>query len=153
MILWNAELTKRLSCPDREKAALTPIVSELLAISDKARAEGIKPLIAAKPLSAAKPLAAAKPLQESTMLSYGFRLIAEGLSSDALEEILAVYLSTSAYTGFEFLKQCVYAEALLAIAAGDSREMLLRKLAPYCGAEKAFALLQALDSESVERPV
>jgi len=141
MILWNAELTKRLSCSDKEKAALTPIISELMVISDKARAEGIKPLIAAKPAI------------ESTMLTYGLRLIAEGLSTEALEEILAVYLSTSTFTGFEFLKQCVYAEALLAIASGDSREMLLRKLAPYCGAEKAFSLLLALDSENGEKPL
>ena len=139
MILWNAELAKRLACSDKEKAALTPIISDLLSISDKVRLEGIKPL------------AAVKPTAESMILSYGLRLIAEGLSSEALEEILAIYLSTSTLTGFEFLKQCVYTEALLAIAVGDSREMLLRKLAPYCGAEKAFSLLLALDSESGEK--
>ncbi len=138
MILWNAELTKRLACSEKEKAALPSIIQYLLAISDKARREGIKPLIAASPSS------------EPTMLTYGFRLIAEGLSVEALEEILAIYLSTSTSTGFEFLTQCVYVEALLGMAAGDQRELLLRKLAAYCGAEKAFSLLRSLDQENGE---
>jgi hypothetical protein len=136
MILWNAELTKRLTCSDKEKAALPSIIQDLLAIADRARIDGIQPLISASPSD--------KP----TMLSYGFRLIAEGLSTESLEEILAIYLSTSTLSGFEFLKQCVYVEALLGIAGGDSRELLLRKLAPYCGAEKAFSLLKALDPEN-----
>ena len=84
------------------------------------------------------------------MLTYGFRLLAEGFSAEVLEEILAIYLSTSTLTGFEFLKQCIYVEALLSVAAGDPRDLLLRKLAPYCGADKAFSLLQALDSEGGE---
>ena len=138
MILWNAELTKRLACSDKEKAALPAIVQELLAISDKTRNEGILPLASADQ----------SKIDQSPMLHYGFRLIAEGLSVEALEEILAIYLATSAYSGFEFLKQCMYVEALLSIASGDSRELLLRKLVPYCGTEKAFSLLKALDAEN-----
>lgn len=138
MILWNAELTKRLACSDKEKAALPSVVRELLAISERVRNEGIKPLISAGPPNA------------PTMLTYGFRLLAEGFSAEVLEEILAIYLSTSTLTGFEFLKQCIYVEALLSVAAGDPRDLLLRKLAPYCGADKAFSLLQALDSEGGE---
>jgi len=138
MILWNAELTKRLACSDKEKAALPAIVQELLAISDKTRNEGILPLASADQ----------SKIDQSPMLHYGFRLIAEGLSTEALEGILAIYLTTSAYNGFEFLKQCMYVEALLSIAAGDSRELLLRKLVPYCGAEKAYSLLKALDAEN-----
>lgn len=138
MILWNAELTKRLACTDKEKAALPALVQELLAVSDRVRAEGFKPLIESGDFA------------EPTMLHYGFRLIAEGFSVEVLEGILAIYLATSSLSGFEFLKQCVYAEALLSMAAGDSRELLLRKLAPYGGAEKAFSLLQALDPKNGE---
>jgi len=137
MILWNAELTKRLSCEEKEKAALPSLVHDLLALSDKARGEGIKALLETT-------------AGEGPMLSYGCRLIAEGYSEEVLEEILAVYLTTSTLTGFEFLKQCISAEALLGIAAGDSRDLLLRKLAPYCGADKATALLRALDAAGGE---
>ncbi|HWR13141.1 MAG TPA: hypothetical protein VN445_15055 [Rectinemataceae bacterium] len=135
MIFWNAELTKRLACTDKEKAALPSIVQGLLAISDRVRDEGILPLASAE-----------QTASQPEMLRYGFRLITEGLSTEVLEEILAIYLTTSGLSGFEFLKQCVYVEALLSIAAGDSRDLLLRKLVPYCGAEKAFSLLKALDA-------
>lgn len=137
MILWNAELTKRLACSDKDKAALPQIVEEMLVVSDKARNEGILPFVSTDESS-----------KQPAMLRYGFKLIAEGLSPEVLEEILAIYLSTSTLVGFEFLKQCIYVEALLSIAAGDSRDLLLRKLAPYCGAEKAYSLLKAMDSES-----
>lgn len=148
MILWNAELTKRLACSDKEKAALPSIVQELLAISDKTRNEGILPLASADQSLTDQSKTDRSRIDQSPMLYYGFRLIAEGLSVEALEEILAIYLATSAYSGFEFLKQCMYVEALLSIASGDSRELLLRKLVPYCGAEKAFSLLKALDAEN-----
>lgn len=148
MILWNAELTKRLACSDKEKAALPAIVQELLAISDKTRNEGILPLASADQSLTDQSKTDRSKIDQSPMLYYGFRLIAEGLSTEALEEILAIYLTTSAYSGFEFLKQCMYVEALLSIAAGDSRELLLRKLVPYCGAEKAYSLLKALDAEN-----
>jgi hypothetical protein len=140
MILWNADLTKRLACSDKEKAALPSIVGELLDMADKARIEGIKTLNGAV------------SQEESPMLYYGFRMIAEGLSTETLEEILAVYLSTSTFSGFDFLKQCLYIEALLGIASGDPRELLLRKLAPYCGADKAFGLLNALEPGSGTNP-
>jgi hypothetical protein len=74
-------------------------------------------------------------------------MISEGLSLETLEEVLAIYLATSTLSGYEFLVQCIYVEALLSIAAGDSRDLLLRKLAPYCGAEKAFALLKAQEPD------
>lgn len=137
MIFWNAELTKRLTCAEKEKAALPSLIHDLLTLSDKARGEGIKALLDTT-------------ANESPLLSYGCRLIAEGYSEDVLEEILAVYLATSTLSGFEFLKQCICAEALLGIAAGDSRDLLLRKLAPYCGADKATSLLRTLDAASGE---
>ncbi|MDX9827339.1 MAG: hypothetical protein RBT73_06290 [Spirochaetia bacterium] len=131
MIMWNAELTKRLSCTEKEKAALPGLVTGLLDLADRLRAGGIKSLIGAG------------PEKDQDILAYGLRMISEGLSSETLEEILAIYLATSTLTGYDFLVQCIYVEAILSIAGGDSRELLLRKLAPYCGAEKAFALLKA----------
>ena len=131
MIMWNAELTKRLSCTEKEKTALPTLVTGLLDLADRLRAGGIKSLIGAE------------LEKDQDILAYGLRMISEGLSLETLEEVLAIYLATSTLSGYEFLVQCVYVEALLSIAAGDSRDLLLRKLAPYCGAEKAFALLKA----------
>jgi flagellar motor component MotA len=132
MILWNAELTRRLSCTKQERASLPSIVDELLILHARIKEEGLKdfqedPEIRKKPL-----------------LVYGLRLILEGVSGETLEEILAIYLITSSLEGFEFLVQCVYTEALLSLASGDSSEVLLRKLAPYCGAEYATELLESL---------
>ncbi len=131
MIMWNAELTKRLSCTEKEKTALPTLVTGLLDLADRLRAGGIKSLIGAE------------LEKDQDILAYGLRMISEGLSLETLEEVLAIYLATSTLSGYEFLVQCIYVEALLSIAAGDSRDLLLRKLAPYCGAEKAFALLKA----------
>lgn len=135
MILWNAELTKRLACTEKEKAALPGLVTAVLDLADRLRAGGIKSLIGAE------------LEKDQDILAYGLRMISEGLSPETLEGILAIYLATSTLTGYEFLVQCIYVEAILGIAAGDPRDLLLRKLAPYCGAEKAFALLKAQEPQ------
>ena len=134
MILWNAELTRRLSCSEREKAQLPLLIGELLDLCDASNAEGLKSL------------AQAGDTAHRPFLAYGLRLIAEGISSDALEEILAIYLATSTLSGFEFLSQCVCTEALLSLASGDARDVMLRKLAPYAGAQAATGLLDSLGS-------
>jgi hypothetical protein len=131
MIMWNAELAKRLSCTEKEKAALPALITGLLDLADRLRAGGIKSFIGVD------------LEKDQDILAYGLRMISEALSMETLEEVLAIYLATSTLTGYEFLVQCIYVEALLSIAAGDTRDLLLRKLAPYCGAEKAFALLKA----------
>ena len=132
MIYWNADLARRLACSDKDKEALPSLIGELIDEADRARLEGVKAL--AESLSGTG----------NPMLAYGLRLISEGLSAEALEDILAIYLSTSQFYGYDFLRQCIQAEALLGIASGDSREMLLRKLAPYCGAERSLKLLESL---------
>jgi hypothetical protein len=134
MILWNAELTKRLACSEREKALLPSLIAGLLELGDTAKTEGMKSL------------AQTEDPARRPFLAYGLRLIAEGLTADALEEILAIYLATSTLSGYEFLSQCVCAEALLSLAAGDPRDIMLRKLAPYAGAQAATGLLEKLGS-------
>jgi hypothetical protein len=134
MILWNAELTRRLSCSERERALLPSLIGGLLDLGDSAKAEGIKSL------------AQSGDPSKRPFLSYGLRLIAEGISTEALEEILAIYLATSTLSGYDFLSLCVCAEALLSMAAGDSRDIMLRKLAPYAGAQAATGLLETLGS-------
>lgn len=132
MILWNAELARRLSCTKREKAHIGDIVKELLSVHALARTEGIKALVDS---------AAAK---DKPVLSHGLRLIQDGVSGETLEEILAIYLITSSWTGLEFLTQCLQTEALLSLAAGDSRDVFLQKLVPYCGVDQAAEVLASL---------
>jgi hypothetical protein len=136
MILWNAELTKRLSCSERERALLPSLIGGLLELGDSARTEGMKSI------------AQSGEPSRRPFLTYGLRLIAEGISTDALEEILAIYLATSTLSGYDFLSLCVCAEALLCLAAGDNRDIMLRKLAPYAGAQAATGLLDSLGSGS-----
>jgi len=136
MILWNAELTRRLSCSEKEKTQLGPLIGGLLGLCDSAKVEGMKSI------------SQSEDPNRHPIVAYGLRLIAEGFSAEALEEILAIYLATSTQTGYEFLSLCVRAEALLSLAAGDPRELLLRKLAPYAGAQAATSLLDSLGPEN-----
>ncbi|TXT48684.1 MAG: hypothetical protein FD137_926 [Spirochaetes bacterium] len=133
MIFWNAELARRLACSKREKSHLGSIIKELLEIHDTVRTEGIKSLTDSA------------SIKEKPILSYGLRLIEEGVSGETLEEILAIYLIASPWSGFDFLLQCLHTEALLSLAAGDSKDMYLRKLVPYCGVESAADVLGALE--------
>ncbi len=136
MILWNAELAKRLSCKAKEKAALVPLVRSLLDLGDAVRSQGVS----------------AHPQEDgaakSPLVDYGLKLIAEGMPAESLEEILAIFLATSTFDGYEFLAQCVSAEALISLALGDSRELMARKLACYAGADAALGLLESLESEA-----
>jgi len=135
MILWNADLAKRLACPDEDKASLPLLIQEMLRTATRSRIEGLKTL-------AGEAVAA-----KNHMLSCGLRLISEGMSVETLEEVLSIYLAVSPESGIEFMKLCIYAETLVSIAAGDSPELTLRKLAPYCGIEKSYALLETLESQ------
>jgi hypothetical protein len=83
MIFWNAELARRLACTKREKSHLGSIIKELLEIHDTVRTEGIKSLTDSA------------SIKEKPILSYGLRLIEEGVSGETLEEILAIYLIAS----------------------------------------------------------
>ena len=134
MIQWNAYLVNRLSCSDDEKASLTPFIIGLLDIAQKAKLEGVSSL--------------KNEIKNSTdpFLSYGLEMAAEGVAVEILEDILAANLLTSDKSGFEFLKACIVAETIVSISAMESVSLTLRRLAPYCGAEKAFSLLDSAGS-------
>lgn len=134
MILWNSELVRRLSCTDEEKSGLPRHIKSLVALAARARIEGVKAL-----------QTRGTDLQGDSMMLFGLRLIAEGLPVETLEEILAVHLAVEPETGYKFLARCLCAETLLSIASGDAPEVTLRKLAPYCGAESALALLASTE--------
>ena len=70
----------------------------------------------------------------------------EGVSGEALEEILATYLLVEERSGWPFLKACVMIEGLLALAETDEPALMARKLLPYIGADKALAALEKIES-------
>ena len=80
MIQWNADLARRLQCREEEKKALGPIIQRLMDLDRKARDEGFLALEAE--------LASI----DDPLLAVGVRLVMEGVSGEALEEILATYL-------------------------------------------------------------
>ncbi|MEN6364790.1 MAG: hypothetical protein ABFC75_03850 [Rectinema sp.] len=136
MIQWNAALVRRLSCPEDRKAALPHIVRTLTGYSQKARTEGLASL------------AESARMEEDPFLALGLELMAEGLADETLEDILSAYLVTSDLRGFDFLRACMVAEALVSISLGDSPALTLRKLAAYCGAEQAVGLLSEFGTAS-----
>ncbi|MCE5256387.1 MAG: hypothetical protein LLF89_06010 [Spirochaetaceae bacterium] len=139
MIYWNAGLAERLACSEEEKATLPFLIRDLLAIASKVQQEGVQSV------------QNESLVVKNDLLSFGFRLLSEGLAVEAFEEILAIFLITGSKSGFEFLKQCIFAETLLSIASGDAIDVTLRKLAPYCGVEKASSLLAILEEENLPR--
>ncbi len=73
----------------------------------------------------------------------GLSLIMDNLSTEAIEEIMAVYLSISQESGFQFLKQCIETEVVLSLASGDTPEFTFRKIVPYAGIDQADWLIQS----------
>jgi hypothetical protein len=135
MIHWNAELARRLQCRDDEKKGLAPLIRRLLDLDRIARTEGFQAL---EPELAT----IGDPL-----LSIGLRLVMEGVSEEALEEILATYVMIDERSGWPFLRSCVIVEGLLAIAEVDDPALMARKLIAYYGADKAAAALEELEKD------
>jgi flagellar motor component MotA len=138
MIEWNADLARRLHCREEEKKGLGPIIERLMNMDRKARSEGF--------LSLESEL----PSIDDPLLAVGVRLVMEGVSGEALEEILATYLLVERRSGWHFLKACVTIEGLLALAESDDPALMARKLLPYFGADKALAALEELERGSGE---
>lgn len=138
MILWNAELLRRLSCREEEKRQIAPLIRRFMELAQKARTEGYQALDGL--VSEA----------EDPLLSLGLRLVLEGLSEDALEDVLATYLLAENRSGWPFLKACVIIEGLLALVADDDPATVARKLVAYYGAERAAPILEELERDALE---
>ena len=134
MIQWNADLARRLRCGEEEKKALGPIIQRLVELDRKARDDGF--------LALDSELASI----DDPLLAVGVRLVMEGVSGEALEEILATYILVEERSGWPFLKACVTIEGLLALAESDEPALMVRKLLPYFGADKALAALEEIES-------
>jgi flagellar motor component MotA len=136
MIQWNAELSRRLSCTAEEKAGLVPVIRRFLDLAATYRSEGMSALEATS-------RGFAEPL-----FSVGIRLMAEGVSGETLEDIMATYLAVSQESGYPFLQSCVIAEGILGLSSGEEPAVLVRRLAAYFGAEDALPLLEELETVS-----
>jgi hypothetical protein len=71
----------------------------------------------------------------------------EGLTGEALEDILSTYLVAEERSGFPFLQACVIVEGLLSLAEADEPALMARKLVAYLGAERALGALEELERE------
>jgi len=134
MIRWNADLAKRLACSDDERRALGPLIRRFIDLARKSRKEGFLSLEADAAQS------------EDPLLTVGLRLMAEGVSGETLEDILATYLFASDEKGWPFLRACATVEGLLSLSAGDESPLMIRKLVAYYGADRALAVLSELEA-------
>lgn len=137
MIQWSAELAKRLQCRDEEKKGLGPLIRRLLELDRIARTEGFQAL---------------EPELKTTsepLLAIGLKLVMEGVSEEALEDILATYLAVEERSGWPFLRSCVIIEGIMSIAEADDPALMSRKLVAYYGADKAMAALADLERDSL----
>lgn len=131
MIYWNRDLAARLKCPEKEKQQLPIFMKKLMVYVEKIHEIGVPATI---------------PNVERPLFPYfyqGLSLIMDNLSTEAIEEIMAVYLSISQESGFQFLKQCIETEVVLSLASGDTPEFTFRKIVPYAGIDQADWLIQS----------
>ncbi|MCE1206663.1 MAG: hypothetical protein LWX00_04585 [Spirochaetia bacterium] len=131
MIYWNRDLAARLKCPEKEKQQLPIFIKKLMVYVEKIHEIGVPATI---------------PNVERPLFPYfyqGLSLIMDNLSTEAIEEIMAVYLSVSQESGFQFLKQCIETEVVLSLASGDTPEFTFRKIVPYAGIDQADWLIQS----------
>jgi hypothetical protein len=133
MIHWSAELARRLACADDEKRVLGPLIRRFVELLRRARLEGYQSLEAEADRT------------EDPLLRVGLKLVAEGLSGEPLEEILATYLLVADEKGAAFLRSCAVAEGLISLAEGDEAALMIRKLAAYYGADRAASVLQEIE--------
>ncbi|GAB6276149.1 MAG: hypothetical protein SAMD01599839_06890 [Rectinema sp.] len=138
MIYWNADLAAKISCSRQEMETLPPYIDHLIEVSKAVGQSGIQPT--ADQFSSEK----------DAFFRYGLLLVSEGLAGEILEEILTVLLYVSDLKGIEFLRQCVAAEAILSIANGEDQDMMLRRLLPYCGIDKALTMMEKRKSEHAD---
>lgn len=136
MIRWSAELSRRLACSDEDKRALGPLIRRFVDLARKMRREGLVSL------------EAEMTAVEDPLFKIGLRLVAEGLAGEPLEDILSTYLLNLDEKGWPFLRACVTIEGLLSIAEGDEPALIVRKLVPYYGVDRAFAALQDLEASA-----
>lgn len=140
MILWNAELARRLRCRDDEKRELASLIRRLMKLGRIARAEGFQSLEREVPGA------------DDTLLAIGLRLVMEGISGEALEDILATYLLAEDRAGARFLEACIIIEGILSLAEADEPALMARKLVAYLGADHALGALEALERDGALPP-
>lgn len=131
MIYWNKDIAARMKCTDKEKQQLPTFIKKLMVHVERIHESGVL---------------AALPNVERPVFPYfhqGLSLILDNLSTEAIEEIMAVYLCISQESGFEFLKKCIETEVVLSVASGDTPEITFRKIVPYAGMEQADWLIQS----------
>ncbi len=138
MIYWNADLAAKIACTRQEMETLPPYIDHLLEVSRSLGKTGIHPTT--------HQFASEK----DAFLRYGLLLVSEGLAGEILEEILSVLLYVSDLKGIDFLRQCVAAEAILSIANGEDEDTMLRKLLPYCGIDRALAVMTKRKSDHAD---
>lgn len=135
MIYWNRDLAARLKCSEKEKQQLPTFIKKLMVYIEKIHESGVP---------------ATFPNVERPLFPYfyqGLSLIMDNLSTESIEEIMAVYLSVSQESGLQFLKQCIETEAVLSLASGDTPEFTFRKILPYAGIEQADWLMQSVSNK------
>jgi flagellar motor component MotA len=137
MIQWNAEFARRLCCREDEKRELVPLIRRLIDLGRVARSEGFQALERELPET------------REPILAVGLRLVMEGLSGDALEDILGTYLLAEDRSGRSFLEACIAIEGLLSLSEADEPPLMARKLVAYLGADRSLGALEELEREGV----
>lgn len=126
MIYWNADLAARLACSPAEMADIPEFINTMLAVAEETRKNGPRQMLD-------------RLGEADRLLLYGMHLLADGLAGEILEEILATLLYVGKEKGQLFLKRCIIAETLLAMAEGAESMELRRRLLPYCGIDVALS--------------
>jgi hypothetical protein len=125
-MVFELGLFERARCGERDRRSLAGLVAQLCSLSEKARSEGL--------------LALEEDAQDGKLdrfLALGLRLVLDGVSSEALDEVLVTSIYASGGKGRELLARMIAYTGVRGIAAGHSPELLRVMLEAYLGFETA----------------
>ena len=105
-MLYNWELSERLSCSDKEMEECYKLVKKIINLSEKARKQGL--------LSLEDDISGL----ESNFFQKGLQLVVDGTDPEIIKHMLEIQIFARGHRGKELLENCIIYEGVLAIQEG-----------------------------------
>jgi len=124
---YDPQLAARLTCSDTERAALAPLVEQIVSFAEKARREGL--------LSVEGDI----PDIEDRHLKLGMKLVVDGTDPAVIEEVFHSALLSDNPEGATLRRRLIVLDGVLGFVAGEDPRLLRLRLAAHIGGEAFFA--------------
>ena len=126
---YDWRFSQRSKCSDEEKRECLKLVSELVALSNVARRNGLLSLVPDAEKSS------------SFLLRKGLQLVVDGVNPQVTREVLESYILSGDYNGKELLKRCIILQGVAAIQKGLHPKVAKEFLLSFLG-EESYAIFE-----------